>query len=141
MMASLSSLVYLTCQFFRSWCSFCFFFFLNFWNGFFPPSNLLPLLCFLIVGSGHIESSVSYRWQGEAGALISRGNPVFAFSVTVHYLNRLLFIIIFFLLSLIRIWIYLCPGVHISCVFFICSVPSSCKKWSCFPLCPTLFFW
>jgi hypothetical protein len=60
MMASLSSLVYLTCQFFRSWCSF-FFFFLISGNGFFPPSNLLPLLCFLIVGAGHIESSVSYR--------------------------------------------------------------------------------
>lgn len=83
MMASLSSLVYLTSQ---KWI-------------FFPLQiyyHYFFIFYFLIAGSGHIESSVSYRWQGEAGELIACDNPVFPFSVTVHYLNRFSFYYFFF---------------------------------------------
>ena len=41
------------------------------------PSNFIKICFFLSVGSGHIESSINYRWQVETGELIACNNPVF----------------------------------------------------------------
>ena len=57
---------------------------------------------FLFVGFGHIESSINYRWEIETGELISCDNPVFALSVTGHFIKHV------FILFSIRLWIYVC---------------------------------
>lgn len=61
------------------------------------PSNFIKVRFSLSVGSGHIESSINYRWQIETGELVACNNPVFDLSVTNHFAKQ------FFILFPIRL--------------------------------------
>lgn len=77
------------------------------------PSNFIKVRFSLSVGSGHIESSINYRWQIETGELIACNYPVFDLSVTNHFLSSFSF----FFQSDCE---YMCVYAHIKVFHFLC---------------------